>query len=175
MLKTLCVLAYPILQPDDAEWIDRFRAAHDARKHAMIRPHITLVFPTDHVDAPSVRGHVQAVAGTSPAIRFTCRRAMAWPEREETLVYLVPEEGWSALSRLHQRLHSGPLAIARQWSPPFLPHITIGRTVDYGLAQRLCDDINGAALTVPGVIETLTLTTIADGRVADALSFRLSA
>jgi 2'-5' RNA ligase len=169
----LLVLAYPTLAPDDHAWIQAMRAEHDARLHGVVAPHITLVFPlpADSTVAPAalVEQARRAAAGQS-AIPIALRCAIVAPDAPggDTLVFLVPDEGFGALVRLHDRLYAGPLAGALRLDLPFIPHITVARAADAWACKRLADEINARPLAIAGSVDALEVIAY-DGRVIQTI------
>lgn len=163
---SLAVLGRPRLKAADAAWIRALRERHGAGLRAPeLGPHVTLVFPTDTTDATTATGHMAMVAGETPplALAFRCTLAVADPDSGDSFVYLVPDEGFSALVRLHDRLYSGPFAEALRLDLPFIPHITLGRIAEAKLARALADDLNGQEPEILARLETVELFRI-DGR-----------
>src|SRR3546814_6532902 len=82
-------------------------------------------------------GHLAVVAGDAApvALAFRCALPVQDPDSGDTYVYLVPDEGFSALVRLHDRLYSGPFADARSLDRPYIPHITLARITEAKLAR----------------------------------------
>ena len=127
---SLVVLGRPRLKPADSAWITALRERHGSALAAPeIGTHVTLVFPTDVTDATTLTGHMAMVAGdTAPlALAFRCALPVQDPGSGDTYVYLVPDEGFSGLVRLHDRLYSGPFADALNLDIPYIPHITLDR------------------------------------------------
>lgn len=71
----LLVLSYPMITPDDSEWIQSLRSAHDPRAHALVERHFTLVFPTYGLGAELFLIHVHSVAAAGQPTPFVLRRA----------------------------------------------------------------------------------------------------
>jgi len=59
----LAVVVYPTLSSDDLAWIQSVRRRHDRLYFDLIRPHITLVFPTEEVGESTLRDHARLYAG----------------------------------------------------------------------------------------------------------------
>jgi hypothetical protein len=88
-------------------------------------------------------------------------------------VFLVPDEGYSQLSLLHDRLYTGVLAPHLRLDLPFIPHITIGTLSDRHLAKKLCDALNAQRLSIVGSVDALTVGEFANGKVLSVQSFPL--
>lgn len=174
-VKTLCTLAYPVLSREDAQRIESFRREHDPHCD-VVDAHFTMVFGCSAVPEEAYVAHIEALSGSSQPVRFTCRYAMlgADDEARRAYVFLVPDEGYSGLSRLHDALYGGPLAECLRLDIPFVPHITIGASDDRAAAKRLCDDLNRRGLFIDGVINALTVATLEEGRVRRLKSFDLA-
>ncbi len=157
-MTSLYTLAFPLLEHQDAAWIDAFREAHDPQ-HAIVATHFTLVFGSDKVSEKTYLEHVEAVSASAYPIDFTCRYAMlsTEPGSARGLMFLVPDEGFSGLSLLHDRLYEGPLSANLRLDLPFVPHITIGASGDRADARRRCDELNSRPFCVQGRVAELVV------------------
>jgi 2'-5' RNA ligase len=153
---TLLVLAYPELEPADRAWIERIRAEHDPR-HIAVAAHVTLVFPVAGMDPDTLIADVARQASGVAPIPFVLRSALPFKDvtGRGTDVFLVPDEGFGALVRLHDRLYAGALASALRLDIPSIPHITIGRSDDPTLCKRLADDLNAQPFAIHGRVTAL--------------------
>lgn len=156
----LSVLARPRLTAADAAWVRVLRDRHASGLEAPeIGPHVTLVFPTESTDATTATGHLAVVAGETAAfsLAFRCALPVLDPQSGGTYIYLVPDEGFSTLVRLHDRLYSGPFADALNLDIPYIPHITLGRIAEAKLARALADDLNSQEPEILARLETVEL------------------
>lgn len=173
-MRPLHTLAPLAISPADRAFLDDFRARHDP--HAgVVEPHFTLVFACAAVAADDYLAHVGAVAAACASIAFSCRYAMlgADEQRADGYVFLVPDEGHGALSRLHDRLYTGPLAPHLRLDLPFTPHVTIGRCAERAHAKRLCDELNARPLRIDGRVEALAVGGVEGGRFVECTRFPL--
>jgi 2'-5' RNA ligase len=76
---------------------------------------------------------------------------------ETAYVFLVPDEGFAAISLMHDRLYSGPLEPFLRLDLPYVPHITIGSTRDRQAAKALCDRLNREGVHVQGSVGAFTV------------------
>ena len=175
-MRKLYTVAFPRFSAQDAAFVEGFRAEHDARSHALIDAHLTLVFGCAAVPEPAYLAHVQQVAERTAPIAFRCRYAMlgADDEAERAYVFLVPDEGHAALSLLHDRLYTGPLAEHLRLDLPYTPHITIASSIDRRHAKGLCDTLNTAGLDIHATVDALSVGSIEGERftVITELSLR---
>jgi 2'-5' RNA ligase len=160
-MNKLFTLAYPSISEQDAARLDALRQAHDPRRD-VVAAHFTMVFGCSTVEEEAYLAHVTAVSQAAGPVKFSCRYAMlgADDEAERGYVFLVPDEGYSGLSRLHDELYRGVLAERLRLDIPFVPHITLGASADRAAAKRLCDELNATGLAIHGVVDALTVTTL---------------
>jgi 2'-5' RNA ligase len=173
MTRRLYTLAYPVLDPRDKNMIDAFRTRYDLPYRDVVRPHFTMVFGiADMADSDYIQ-HVSAVAKTARRVSFDVCYAMLGADDESDIahVFLVPDGGYGALSRLHDRLYSGHFASKLRLDIPYVPHITIGTLTDRRAAKALCDELNDRGLTISGAVESLTVGALENGVVRDLGSF----
>ena len=172
---TLYTVAYPECSAQDLLAVDAWRAAHDPAGHALIRPHFTLVFACSAVDEPTYLAHVAAVAARTAPIAFHCRYAMLGADAHSPRAhaYLVPDEGYAALSLLHDALYTGRLADALRLDLPYTPHITVGTFESAPQARAWCAARNQAGVSVPGQVAALWVGEVVDGRFEHRGQFEL--
>jgi len=148
------VIAKPVFAKADADWLAQLREAQAHIQHAL---EFTLVFPGASGSTQDVVRHVEAVCAATPRIRFCLRSAMIVPEAETGWfhVFLVPDEGFGAIIRLHDRLHVGPLASCLNRAVPYIPHLTVASNDDFDLARRISGSLNANDLALIGHIDAL--------------------
>ncbi len=174
-MRMLYTLAYPVLSEHDSRWIEAFRHEHDPQ-FAVVNAHFTMAFGCTDIGEDVYISHVEAASSLAHQIRFTCRYAMlgADHQTDSAYVFLVPDEGYSDLSRLHDHLYRGVLAEHLRLDAPFIPHITIGACSDRGLAKCLCDDLNDRGMEVGGLVNTLTVAAVDGGKMRELRAFGLA-
>ena len=91
------VVAFPLFDADDRQWIESIRAKHDPEAKR-IAAHFTLVFPAV-LPLRATEAHVARVAQSTEPIKFVLRRAAVVPDARGAggHVFLLPEEGRDAL------------------------------------------------------------------------------
>lgn len=138
----LAVVNYPTLSDDDFAWIQSVRRAHDSLYVDIIDPHLPFVFPTDAVSEATLIDHVQGHARTTAPFEVVFRCALLGdPDfQNHAHAFLIPDEGFSDVVRLHDRLYTGPLADELQLDLPFLPHVGIANTPTPEACQVIVDD-----------------------------------
>jgi len=173
-MNVLYTLAYPTISAAEANRLEAFRRRHDPH-HAIVAAHFTMVFACRGMDEHAYIEHVASVSQGSAQISFSCRYAMlgADDEVERGYVYLVPDEGFSGISRLHDALYSGLLSSHLRLDIPFIPHITLGASADRNAAKSLCDELNAAGSAIHGAIEAVSVAALQDGKIHNLAKFSL--
>jgi 2'-5' RNA ligase len=177
MTRRLITLAYPVLTAANKAAIDSFRAEHDAHYVGVVEAHFTMVFEAEGLDEHDYLNHVGTIAATASPINFHCRYAMLGADDGEdtAYVFLIPDEGNSAISLLHDRLYTGVLISKMRLDLKYIPHITIGRCSDRLDAKALCDSLNMQGVSIAGRIDELTVAAVDRDKVEKLRSFKLGA
>jgi hypothetical protein len=68
-------------------------------------------------------------------------------------VFLVPDEGFGAVVRLHDRLHVGPLAGCLRPEVPYIPHLTVASVNALDSARSIKAQLNALDLAISGRID----------------------
>jgi 2'-5' RNA ligase len=173
-MSALYTLAYPTLSAADAGRLEAFRRLHDPH-HEIVAAHFTMVFACSGMDERTYIEHIASVSRASSPISFSCRYAMLGSDdkAERGYVYLVPDEGYSEISRLHDALYSGPLSSRLRLDIPFVPHITLGSSANRSSAKRLCDELNASDPTIRGSIMAISVAAFQDGKISNLAEFSL--
>lgn len=174
MMKTLFTLCYPGLTEADRLFIDEFRREHDIPFRDVVAPHFTMVFGCSDIPFEAYRNHVVEVAHSQAVINFSLRYAMLGNDDSNSnyYVFLVPDEGYSGISKLHDKLYQGPLACALRLDIPYIPHIGIATIPDAVRVKALCDQLNTTGIDIQGQINEITVSSYDGSKITDLESFR---
>jgi len=163
----LLALAYPKLAASDLAWIEAHRERHDPH-FTRVRPHFTLVFAISDFGEDAFVRELQERSDGVRRIEFEL--ALATLSRDASSdcfhEFLVPESGYAAIVRLHDRLYSGLLSRHLRLDVDFIPHIGIGRDDDALAAKARVDALNQRALSIPGLIDALDVVEHDAARIA---------
>ncbi len=156
---SLLVLGYPNLSPDDFEWIQSMRARYDKLYYDVVPPHFTIVFPVTNVDEQKFKAHIKEHAQWLEYVSFVLRCAVVVKDSASkyTHVFLVPDEGYSGIVKLHDRLYTGVLASELRLDLPFVPHIGVCNSVDPNICKKLAGDLNASNFEIAGDIDELNI------------------
>jgi 2'-5' RNA ligase len=175
-MRSLFTVAFPEVDERAAAFIHSFRQANSPAAPVEIAPHFTLVFACAAVPEQAYLAQVAQAAASAPATRFVCKYAMLGADDadDRAYVFLVPDEGFAAISLLHDRLYTGPLTPHLRLDLPYTPHITIGVTHDRHQAKALCDGLNRDGLHIEGRLRELTVGTVYEGKFQPLAAYPLS-
>lgn len=164
---SLLVLSYPNFAPEDLDWIQEIRAEHDELYLEVVDPHFALVFPVFGMDPAVFSRHAREKAEGSGKIPFVLRCASVVDDAfsEYFHTFLVPDEGYSGIVKLHDKLYRGPLAPELRLDIPFIPHIGVGNSQDPLLCKALADGLNARDFSIAGEIDVLDVARYEDDRV----------
>lgn len=167
------VVAFPLLEPDDRQWIDSIRAKHDPEAKN-IAAHFTLVFPAV-LTMRTIEPHVARVARATEPIRFALRRAAVVPNSvgEGGHVFLLAEDGRDALAGLHERLYEGLPHPPPNWHTSFTPHVTVAANPSIDPLHALAGELNAQTLAIRGSISELVVVDVTPAEIRQVAHYPL--
>jgi 2'-5' RNA ligase len=170
-------LAYPELNRDDREAIVEFRRLHDQAFFDVVNEHWTLIFPISGVSKEDLSRHIVQVVSRHAPIDFVIRYAIVHDDdfSDNYYIFLVPDEGFSAISRLHNDLASGVLQRFRRIDLPYVPHIAVATSKDVWHLKQLVGNWNETKRDISGRIKEITLSDYDGKKVRDLQTFKLGA
>lgn len=173
----LLCLAYPRLTDSDVELIRSFRQRHDQKYANVVDLHWTMIFPgsCEGVIQEDLREHIRTIAFNSNPIKFVCRYALVYDDEssDDYYTFLVPDEGFSGISLLHDQLYSGFMRPRLRLDVPYVPHIGIATSKDRDHLYELATEWNREGLEIHGAVDELTLSSYDGNGVVDLERFRL--
>jgi 2'-5' RNA ligase len=163
-METLEVITRPHFDKADQAWLTDVRSRRAGSRGS---PYFTLVFTTVAIEAAAFTKAVRANAQGIHPIRFRLRCALVVPEPVvgRFHVFLIPDEGFGAILKLHDALHAGPIQAALRQETPYLPHITVATTADHASARDLALALNRNEIDIHGHIDALEVERCTDGVV----------
>ena len=169
------VVAFPLFEEDDRQWIESIRAKHDPEAKR-IGAHFTLVFPAV-LPLRATEAHVARVTHSTEPFKFVLRRAAVVADARGTggHVFLIPEDGRDSLSALHERLCE---ALPQpQWTrgASFTPHITVAAGTSTASLNTLAGDLNAKGLGIRGSISEIVLVDVTNVGIWPVTHFPLGA
>ncbi len=172
---SLCVAAYPKLSTADFERIQEFRKRNDVY-YPVIGPHFTPVFPLTGWEVEPFIAEVKKQAWGIQAFEFCIRCASL--DKDATNDYyhafLVPDEGYSRIVKLHDRLYADRLFPCRALTIDFIPHIGIGNSKDPLRCLEMIEHWNKTEFAITGQVQALDIAKFENNRVQTLERFELS-
>jgi hypothetical protein len=152
----LHVITYPELRPADYEMIQLFRRDHNSL-YRVIEPHFTIVFSVPDMQAADFMAEVRRAAAGVAAINFCCRCAVTNKDSFSNNydAFLVPDEGFSSIVRLHDRLYGDLLSWHHRLDVNYIPHISIANSPDVYAIKKIVDQWNEKPFAISGTISSL--------------------
>lgn len=163
----LLVLVFPELNSDDFDRIQSYRKVNDSLFYNIVNPHFTIVFPVfDTCEAEFIK-EIKEKSSTLTKFDFIIRCATinkdAFSEMFHT--FLVPDEGYSKIIKLHDTLYSYKLKGNLRLDLDFVPHIGIGNSMDKYVCKRMVDEWNEKEFSISGKVTNLTVVNYEDNIV----------
>lgn len=164
---SLLAIAYPNISKKDYHWIQEFREENDELNYKVMEPHFTLVFPVFNQRPETFIEEIKSRASDHKTIKFALRCAIMDKDAFTPYwhVYMVPDEGYSQIIKLHDNLYSGKLAEELRLELPFIPHIGIANSVEKWTCKELVDQINYSNMEIEGVIDEIDVVEYHDEKV----------
>lgn len=159
-LHKLMVVTVPTMSATDRAYIQTLRKQYDPQGYSFIEPHFTLLSLPHNFSKPVLTESLRIYLEQQAKVQFMLRTAIFMPPlngHQAWYAFLLPEEGFSELMKLHRRLHSGQLQEMLDKNFPFIPHLTIGKFANQADCQRLVNAINATGLKLTGWIEKIVL------------------
>jgi len=155
-MKSLEVIALPSFKQHEREWLARLRTVRDPNKSA---PRITLVFPGSDLPPQEFAAEIRQRAKAVRQIHFRLCSAVvvSEPQVQAFHVFLVPDEGCGAITRLYGRLHAGKLASIMRSDITYLPHVTVASANNWAAAYKLATELNEQDFSIAGQINELEI------------------
>ncbi len=161
------VIAYPEFnQDDDFSWIQDYREQND-RQFNLVNPHFTLVFAVQDIDRDSFLNEVKRRVSTIKSFDFDLKVATINQDNSGNYFheFLVPDNGYSNIIKLHDVLYSGLFAPYLRFDVDFIPHISIGDSEDAQTSKKRVDELNMQGVSIHGRIGNLDVIEYAEGAI----------
>jgi 2'-5' RNA ligase len=177
MARSLLVIAYPTISTEDFHWIQSIRKCHDELNLEVVAPHFTIVFPVFNFEEEAFINHVKQAIQKIEAFDFVIRCAVLGDDAfsDYMHVFLVPDEGYSNIVKLHDRLYKEMLVNELRLDIPFVPHIGIANSRNTKMCKRLVDELNTKSFKIRGRIENLDVSWYENDKVSTIEKISLSA
>ncbi|MCB1172544.1 MAG: 2'-5' RNA ligase family protein [Leptospiraceae bacterium] len=152
-------LAYPEISKSDFDLIQSYRSENDALYFSVVEPHFTIVFPVSDIPQSEFINEIKRQAANLFQFEFTIRCATINKDAFSDYFhsFLVPDEGYSNIVKIHDRLYSGLLSENLRLDLDFIPHIGIGNSLKSLDCKRMVDEWNLDEFAIKGKVSVLTI------------------
>ncbi len=153
------VLAYPEISKSDFDLIQNFRKKNDELFYSVVNPHFTIVFPVFDQSEADFISEIKKQAKNLNKFDFVLRCATINKDafNEYFHAFLVPDEGYSNIVKIHDKLYSGMLKDNLRLDLDFVPHIGIGNSVDKFICKKMVDEWNKDEFEIKGKVSSLKI------------------
>lgn len=154
----LAVVSYPELSNPDRQWIETYRKKNDTY-YDFVKEHFTLVFPIENCNVPMLIDEIEKHSANINPFPFTIKCATRNNDLTSDYwhVLLVPDQGFSDIVKLHDKMYSGMLAPYERLDLDFIPHIGVGNSKNPKECKRMIDEINSMNIHMKGAVRKLQL------------------
>lgn len=173
---SLLVLSYPEISEKDFEWIQKIRKEHDKLYYKVASPHFTIVFPVFNMEPDMFIKHIKNMSENIKTFSFIIRCAVIVKDsfNEYSHVFLVPDEGYSHIVKLHDRFYTGLLLPELRLDIPFIPHIGAGNSISPETCKSLADRLNQENFAITGTVKNLDIVEYKEDKVKTIEKITLS-
>lgn len=153
------VLAYPEINKSDLDLIQNYRKENDELFYTVVKPHFTIVFPVFDKSETEFVAEIKRKAQNFNSFDFVLRCATINKDafNEYFHIFLVPDEGYSKILKIHDGLYSGILKKNLRLDLDFVPHIGIGNSLSGLDCKKMVDEWNKDEFEINGTISSLTI------------------
>ncbi|PNH93697.1 2'-5' RNA ligase family protein [Vibrio diazotrophicus] len=153
----LLVIAVPEFSSNNYDLIQSFRAENDVLFYNVVKPHFTLVFPVFDVSIEAFKQEIVEKSRGFHSFDFKIRCATINKDAFNNYyhTFLVPDEGFSNLIKLHDSLYSGLLADNLRLDIDFIPYIGVGNDECSEKCQKMAQFWNSNDFCISGRISKL--------------------
>jgi hypothetical protein len=158
IMAKLHVIAYPELGDTDLQKIQACRKDND-RLYKDIAPHFTFVFAVQDFSESDFVAEVKKQLTGTKAFSFTIRCAAINKDSfsDYYFAFLVPDEGYSNMVKLHDRLYDDRLFHHRRLDIDYIPHIEIANAPDKMQIKSIVDEWNSIDLEIKGCVSEIEI------------------
>ncbi|NYT14003.1 MAG: 2'-5' RNA ligase family protein [Candidatus Methanofastidiosa archaeon] len=169
------VIAYPELKKKDYNWIQELRSKNDELYYDAVKPHFTLVFPVFYLNQKQLISEIKEKSKDLKQVDFCLRCAVLNKDafNDYWHAFLVPDEGFSGITKFHDKFYSGKLKDEHFLAIQYLPHIGVGNSINANECKKLVDELNEMNFEVFGKIKNLTIIRYEEKKVEDIETIEL--
>ena len=168
-------IAYPEMNDADYQKIQQYRSVNDEWLFTVVEPHITFVFPVFEMPEKDFIAEVEELCCDVHSIDFVFRCAIINKDSFSDYYHapLAPDEGFSRIVKLHDKLYSRNLKPYHRMDIDFIPHIGIGNSKDKDTCKQMVDEWNKTDFSIVGVVSNLSIVRYENDMIETIKNIRL--
>lgn len=153
------VLAYPEITKENYQFIQDYRKKNDPRFFSLVEPHFTIIFATSNISEREFITEVEKQAKGISKFNFIIKCATINQDDSGDYYheFLVPDEGYSNIVKLHDKLYSDKFYDNLRFDIDFIPHIGIGNSEDVNVCKKRIDQLNSKKILINGKVQVLDI------------------
>lgn len=161
------VLAYPNISKEDFQFIQDYRKKHDPKYYSLVQPHFTIVFSTSNFSEKEFITEVEKQVNGIKKFKFSIKCATINQDDSKDFYheFLVPEEGYSNIVKLHDKLYSGKFYNNLRFDIDFIPHIGIGNSDNVHVCKKRVDELNSKNIEINGSVNAIDIVEYAQNKI----------
>ena len=154
----LHLVAYPELAAADLERIQLCRREYNSL-YTVTGAHYTIIFSVPDMPLEDFTTEIKKQVAGIKTINFCLRSAVINKDSfsDNYDAFLVPDEGFSSIVKLHDKLYSDKLSYHHRLDISYIPHISIANSNDAQAVKTIVDDWNSKDLAISGKISSLDI------------------
>ena len=152
-------ISYPDISNADYRMIQEYRKENDNWPFILVEPHITFVFPVTEMQEKDFIAEIEGLSINVHKIDFVFRCAIINKDSFSDYYHalLAPDEGFSQIVKLHDKLYSRNLKPYHRVDIDFIPHIGIGNSKDKHKCKKMVDEWNENDFSIKGTVSQLSI------------------
>lgn len=152
-------IAYPELNQRGYDWIQEYRKKNDKLFFDVVKPHITLVFAISDISKDDFINECTSQLKDVKAFNFVSKVATINLDESGNYYheFLVPDDGYSNVIKLHSMLYSGLFAKHLRYDIDYIPHIGIGNSKNVQESKKRIDGLNKQDFTVKAKVTSVDI------------------
>lgn len=169
------VLAYLEIAREDYNLIQDFRKQNDKLYYSVVKPHFTIVFPVFDINENDFITEIINLSNEITAFDFEIKCATINKDSFSDYYHLllVPDNGYSSIVKLHDKLYGEKLFKELRLDIDFIPHIAIANSKDKIVIKKMADEWNMKDFSIKGTFNKLTIVEYSDNLVLDLKEIQL--
>jgi 2'-5' RNA ligase len=171
---SLLLLAFPIFNANDYDWIQSYRKENDELYFNVVKPHFTIVFPVEDKSQKEFVEEVESQINHLKKIPFELTTAEAHKDLLSDYYYefLLPKKGYREIVAMHDQLYTNSFRAHRK-DIPYIPHITIGNSREKTKCENAVIELNHTSFSISGLISELSIVDYSNNLVTIVAQFDL--